>query len=209
MPKGAIHFTGSNFAIRRRLRWDILDRMRKLIENGTYKRPRWMDWVEAHPPLDTRNLLHTDRVVKNPYVPLISNLLDRYPHLRFEGCFDPDNEWQKGLDFYTHDHPVMQFVTYQLSLMNKGIDKEEAFRRTEKVFYDKRIESEKKQKVKMALGVDTDSSPIYTTGFGYHNEKIANNKEKLLLHIRDELRKIKKEVMETKHDKKYNKENNA
>ncbi|EAN31330.2 hypothetical protein TpMuguga_03g00585 [Theileria parva strain Muguga] len=201
MPKGAIHFTGSNFAIRRRLRWDILDRMRKLIENGTYKRPRWMDWVERYPPLETRNLLHTEKVIKNVYLPLINSLLKKYPHLRFEGCFNSENEWQKGFDNYTFDHPVMQFVSYQLSLMNKGISKEEAFLRAEKVFYKNRIESEKKQRVSMAFGLDEEESLSYTAGSAYLAEKEAKDKVKFLTEIRDELRKLKEGVLGDKRQK--------
>eukprot|EP00375_Theileria_parva_P000943 XP_763613.1 hypothetical protein [Theileria parva strain Muguga] len=125
----------------------------------------------------TRNLLHTEKVIKNVYLPLINSLLKKYPHLRFEGCFNSENEWQKGFDNYTFDHPVMQFVSYQLSLMNKGISKEEAFLRVtnffltnvqaEKVFYKNRIESEKKQRVSMAFGLDEEESLSYTAGSAY------------------------------------------
>ncbi|XP_955294.1 uncharacterized protein TA18525 [Theileria annulata] len=144
--------------------------------------------VERYPPLETRNLLHTDKVVKTQYLPLIIALLKKYPHLRFEGCFNPENEWQKGYNNYTPDHPVMQFVSYQLSLMNKGMDKEEAFSRTEKVFYKNRMESEKKQKVSMALDLDEEASPLYTTGSAYLAEKEAQDKVEFLTGIRDELR---------------------
>ncbi|EKX73405.1 conserved hypothetical protein [Theileria equi strain WA] len=197
MAKGAIHITGSNFAIRRRLRWDILDRGRKLVNSGTIERPRWLDWVEMAPPLETRNLLHTDKVIKNPYIPLVTTLLKKYPHLRFEKCFDSGNEWQKGVDNYNVDHPVMQFVAYQLSLMNKGMSKTEAFMRTEKVFYRKRMEIEKNLKVAMALAIDEEAVPLYTTGFAYWNEKLAEGQGRFLIQVRNELRRIKEEVLKS------------
>nr|BAN64210.1 hypothetical protein [Babesia bovis] len=196
MAKGAVHITGSNFAIRRRLRWDILDRMRKLVQSGTCERPRWLEWVERAPPLETRNMLHTDRAVRNPYLPLIDTLLRKYPHLRFEGCYNPANQWQKGLDNYTADHPVMQFVGNQLHLMNRGMSQKEAFEKTERMFYKRRMESEADIKVAMALGVDEHAAPKYTTGYAYVHAKIAQERGMFLTHVRDELRRMKKIAMQ-------------
>ncbi|KAK2196052.1 hypothetical protein BdWA1_002651 [Babesia duncani] len=195
MAKGAVHITGSNFAFRRRLRWDILDRMRKLVENGTYERPRWLEWVERAPPLETRNILHSDTIIKNPYIPLVATLLKKYPHLRFEQCFDPENDWSKGNDSYAASHPVMQFVTYQLSLMNQGIPKNEAFKRTEAVFYKQRLEIEKKIKLAMALAIDEKAEPLYTTGFGYWNARIAQERYRFLMHVREQLSVLKNEAL--------------
>ncbi|KAK1932713.1 hypothetical protein X943_000462 [Babesia divergens] len=188
MAKGAVHITGSNFAARRRLRWDILDRMRKLVYNGTCDRPKWLEWVERAPPLETRNILHTDRTIRNPYIPLVAALLKKYPHLRFEQCFRPENQWQKGLDHYAVDHPVMQFVANQLSLMNTGMSQKDAFQKTEKMFYKRRMEMEARIKVAMALAVDEDVEPLYTSGYAYWHKKIAQERGIFLMHIRDELR---------------------
>ncbi|CDR96458.1 hypothetical protein, conserved [Babesia bigemina] len=191
MAKGAVHITGSNFACRRRLRWDILDRMRKLVQNGTCERPRWLEWVERAPPLETRNMLHCDKTIRNPYPSLVADLLRKYPHLRFEGCYRPDNQWQKGLDNYAVDHPVTQFVANQLALMNRGMSRREAFLKTEQMFYKRRMETEGRLKVAMALGVDESAEPLYTTGYAYLHKKIAQERGVFLTHVRDELRYLK------------------
>lgn len=198
MAKGAVHITGSNFAARRRLRWDILDRMRKLVQSGTCERPRWLEWVERAPPLETRNLLHTDRTIRNPYIPLIADLLKNYPHLRFEQCYKPENQWQKGLDNYSVDHPVMQFVSNQLALMNRGMSKRDAFLKTEQMFYKRRMEMEAKIKVDMALGVVEDAEPMHTTGYAYLHRKIAQERGLFLTHVRNELRRMKEEAAKRK-----------
>ncbi|GFE52880.1 hypothetical protein BaOVIS_002840 [Babesia ovis] len=198
MAKGAVHITGSNFAARRRMRWDILDRTRKLVQNGTIDRPRWLEWVERAPPLETRNMLHGDRTIRNPYLPLIDTLLKKYPHLRFEQCYRPENQWQKGLDNYAIDHPVMQFVGNQLALMNRGMSQHEAFEKTEQMFYKRRMETEAKLKVAMALGMDEDAQPQYTTGQAYVHEKIAQERAMFLKHVRDELRRMKENALQKK-----------
>ncbi|ORM41182.1 uncharacterized protein BXIN_0367 [Babesia sp. Xinjiang] len=144
--------------------------------------------VERAPPLETRTMLHGDKTIRNPYLPLIDAVLRKYPHLRFEKCYDPDNQWQKGIDSYGIDHPVMQFVGNQLSLMNSGMSRRDAFIKTEQMFYKRRMEIEAKLKVAMALAVDEDVEPLYTTGYAYLHKKIAQERAKFLTHVRDELR---------------------
>ncbi|GBE59481.1 hypothetical protein, conserved [Babesia ovata] len=215
MAKGAVHITGSNFACRRRLRWDILDRMRKLVQNGTCERPRWLEWVERAPPLETRNMLHGDKTIRNPYPSLVADLLRKYPHLRFEQCYRPDNQWQKGLDNYAVDHPVTQFVANQLALMNRGMSRREAFLKTEQMFYKRRMETEGRLKVAMALGVDENAEPLHTTGYAYWHvssvyrllwlhspqKKIAQDRGVFLTHVRDELRRMKNVAIQRQQNK--------
>ncbi|GIX62217.1 queuine tRNA-ribosyltransferase-like protein [Babesia caballi] len=179
--------------------------MRKLVRNGTCDRPRWLEWVsssraccanvfdqvERAPPLETRNMLHGDRTIRNPYLPLIETLLQKYPHLRFEQCFRPENQWQKGNSPTEPDRPRRR--PRQLRRRPPG----HAVRRqptraheprhvapgrlcksedcpwptdaaqTERMFYKRRMEIEARLKVAMALAVDEDVEPLYTTGYAY------------------------------------------
>ncbi|SIO73559.1 conserved Plasmodium protein, unknown function [Babesia microti strain RI] len=173
MGKGAR--TGTNFSVYRRLTLNIVDKMRRLVDNNVYDRPRWLEWAEITPPLENRNLMNTDRNTFNAYLPLISRLLAKYPHLRFHNCYSQGNEFTKGNDRYNEDHHVMRFVKKQMEFINQGFTKRKSFELTEKHFYRERMEIEKNLKINAALGIDECASTGYTSGYQLYNEKRAQD----------------------------------
>ncbi|EAA20605.1 hypothetical protein [Plasmodium yoelii yoelii] len=89
MGKGAVHPNGSNFC--RSLKYNIVDKMRKLIETNLYDRPRWLEWSERAPPIEIYNISLKSKYNNNKYIDLVKFLLKKYPHLRFQDCFVEGN----------------------------------------------------------------------------------------------------------------------
>lgn len=217
MPKGAIHYTGTNFARLRRL--DIVSRVRALTEQRMMQRPAWLTYVERAPPLELSNLHLRCRKVPNVYIGLTRTLLRKYPDIRFQDCFVEGNETAKGHDTYRADHPAMQFVAMQLRLMNEGLSKEAAFKKTEDVFRERRAKLESAQKLHIAAAIAAAAAadpaalrkapmpssaaplstaegaglvqPMFTSGRAYWQTKVAESRTKHLLHIRRILREAR------------------
>ncbi|OEH80595.1 hypothetical protein cyc_02815 [Cyclospora cayetanensis] len=129
MPKGAIHYTGTNFSRLRRL--DVVSRVRALTHQRMMQRPQWLTYAERAPPLELSSLHLKCRRVHNTYLALTRELLQKYPDVRFQDCFVEGNDPVKGLDTFRADHPAMQFVALQLRLMNQGVPKAAAFKKME------------------------------------------------------------------------------
>eukprot|EP00921_Rhytidocystis_pertsovi_P020084 GHVQ01031868.1.p1 GENE.GHVQ01031868.1~~GHVQ01031868.1.p1 ORF type:complete len:336 (-),score=46.99 GHVQ01031868.1:1443-2450(-) len=166
--------------------------MRKLIEMKVYQPPKWMDAVERAPPLELQSLHLQQRKVFNPYPSMVRRILHKYPHLRFQDCYVDGNDWSKGNDRYRDDHPVMQFATKQLEKIHQGMSSHQAFRETEKEFYSRRMELEKQQKLMMAVAVDENVEPIFTTGHAYWQAHIAEEEARHLVRIRNVLRHLRR-----------------
>ncbi|KAF8822007.1 hypothetical protein IE077_000118 [Cardiosporidium cionae] len=198
MAKGAIHPNGTNF--RRISKLDIVARMRLLIQQKVYKRPKWLAATEKVPPLELQNLKLKDKTISNPYFGLVKTVLQKYPNLRFQDCFVDGNDWSKGNDTYRDDHPVMQFAAKQLQLMNTGLPKKAAFKQAEKHFYERRLALEKQQKLQMALAVDEKVEPLFTTGQGYWLTQMAKSEQEHLKRILSVLRSMKKNATPSSSD---------
>ncbi|KAL8427449.1 hypothetical protein Efla_003896 [Eimeria flavescens] len=224
MPKGAIHYTGTNFPRLRRL--DVVSRVRALTEQRMMQRPSWLTFAERAPPLELTNLHMRCRRVPNRYLTLTRELLQKYPDVRFQDCFVEGNETSKGLDSYRADHPAMQFVALQLRLMNQGVKKAAAFKQAEEVFLERRAELERQQKLHMAAAVaafaSADSAaaeaapisssfsplftsegmgivqPMFTSGRAYRQLRFAESKMKHLLHIRRVLGQLRGQAEQSK-----------
>ena len=156
---GALHPNGTNF--KRNLQFNIVQRMRRMVASGMYARPDWLEAVERNPPPELYNMKLQCRTIRNPYPRLISDLLKKYPDLRFQDLFVDGNDWSRGNDRYRDDHPVMQFVARQLQLMNSGVSKAESFRQTEEEFRSRRETLEVRQKVEMALAANQEVVPAF------------------------------------------------
>lgn len=210
MAKGAVYPRSSNFT-----RWsktNIVSRMRKYVDSNMFSRPRWMTLVERAPPLELHEIHMNSHFVANPYPELVAHLLRKYPNLRFQDCFVRGNNWTKGNDYYRDDHPVMQFVAYQLNLMQeKGFSRKEAFKLTERVFYERRMQLEREQKIHMALNTTALNGgklePMFTSAEAYWHTEIAKRQEQQyskiahhfrLLRAREELRNTIRDVKENK-----------
>eukprot|EP00922_Rhytidocystis_sp_ex-Travisia-forbesii_P044559 GHVS01066468.1.p1 GENE.GHVS01066468.1~~GHVS01066468.1.p1 ORF type:complete len:505 (-),score=102.68 GHVS01066468.1:28-1542(-) len=191
MGKGAIHPNGSNFR-RFPCRFDIVEKVRRLVDQRVYDRPQWLDAVERAPPMELHALQLNQRRFNNPYPSLVKTILLKYPHLRFQDCYVDGNDWSKGNDRYRDDHPVMQFAAYQLKLMHQGITKRNAFKQAESHFYERRMKLEKQQKVMMALAVDEKVDPVFTSGHAYWQSQIAEDDSRHLIRIRNILRALRR-----------------
>ena len=200
---GAIFPNTSNF--RRAQHANIVARMRRMVESGMYARPDWLEAVERAPPPELLNLNVQNRSLKNPYPKLIAGLLLKYPDMRFQDCFVDGNDWSRGNDRYRDDHPVMQFVTRQLQLMNSGMSRSRAFVETENEFRARREQLELKQKIEMAIAANTgvvpafgsanSPNPLFTTAEAYARQKQAQLEIAHLRHIQLRLRKIRDRVI--------------
>ncbi|CAD7935998.1 unnamed protein product [Amoebophrya sp. A120] len=222
MTKGAIHPNGSNFY--RGIRYDVVQRVENLLEQQSYReRPDWLLYCQRVPPLELTNLQLQDKKIANPYRILVRDLLQKYPDLRFVDCFTDGNDWQQGNDVYRSDHPVMQFVSHQLRLMNGGANssssstgrsynhagaalrstgrkmtKQEAFRATEKKFRQRRFAQERQQKLLMSMMVGHERlQPLFTKAKDVLREKKCEFQVTHLRHIRKELANIRRNATGT------------
>ncbi|EWC89237.1 hypothetical protein PFNF54_01939 [Plasmodium falciparum NF54] len=175
MGKGAVHPNGSNFC--RFLKYNIVDKMRTLVNTNLYDTPRWLEWSERAPPMEIYNISLKTKYNNNKYMDLVKFLLKKYPHLRFQDCYVEGNNNIKGYDYFRNDHIITQMATHQLYYMNRGYSKKEALEKTEKLFYDRRMDIEKQQKINMCLAIDEKVKPIYTNGYQYLYEKMADNEK--------------------------------
>jgi len=197
-----VHPNGNNF--RRVARLDIVDRMRRLVNQNLYDRPRWLSTCEEIPPLESKNFEIQDKVVRNPYPTMVKNVLKRYPDLRFHDPLLEGNDWQAGKDSYRPDHPVMRFVAAQKHIMNeRSVSKQEAFRIVEEQFLRERLAQEERQKIRMALFnksmSDVFSSsgatgapgvqPLFATGAAVHEKACADLEVRKLQEIRREIQR--------------------
>ncbi|XP_026191635.1 uncharacterized protein LOC34619610 [Cyclospora cayetanensis] len=217
MPKGAIHYTGTNFSRLRRL--DVVSRVRALTHQRMMQRPQWLTYAERAPPLELSSLHLKCRRVHNTYLALTRELLQKYPDVRFQDCFVEGNDPVKGLDTFRADHPAMQFVALQLRLMNQGVPKAAAFKKAEEAFRERRAALERSQKVHMASAIAAAAAldpaaaagaampassaplstaegigsvqPMFTSGGAYWQMEIARSQMKHLLHIRRVLRQLR------------------
>lgn len=201
MVKGAIHPNGSNF--RRVVRLDIVDRMRRLVNQNLYDRPRWLTTCEHTPPLESKNFEIQDKLVRNPYPQMVRHVLKKHPDLRFVDCFVDGNDWSAGNDTYRPDHPVMKFVARQKHIMNtEGLSKRDAFAKTEKEFAEKRMEREKYQKIRMALMQEmfgeNNVKPLFTTGSAIHTQATAELELQRLRTIKNKLIKEREKLPENR-----------
>jgi hypothetical protein len=197
--QGAIHPNSTNFD--RSLKFNAVARMRKMVSTGLYKRPAWLDVVERAPPTELMNMRIQNRTLKNPYTKLISALLAKYPDMRFQDCFVDGNDWSKGNDTYRDDHPVMQFVARQLELINGGMPKSIAFKKTEGEFYERRKKLEIQQKLEMAMAVNSNvipafgssqmPNPLYPNAEAYARQTAAQLEILHLRHIQRRLRQAR------------------
>eukprot|EP00747_Dinoflagellata_sp_TGD_P162477 gnl/TRDRNA2_/TRDRNA2_180137_c0_seq1.p1 gnl/TRDRNA2_/TRDRNA2_180137_c0~~gnl/TRDRNA2_/TRDRNA2_180137_c0_seq1.p1 ORF type:complete len:426 (+),score=108.88 gnl/TRDRNA2_/TRDRNA2_180137_c0_seq1:102-1379(+) len=196
MVKGAVHPNGTNF--RRVARLDIVARTRKLCETGLLNtRPQWLEWCERVPPMELHNLQVQAKKVRNPYPQMVSYLLKKHPDLRFQDCYVDGNDWSVGNDAYRDDHPVMQFVSRQLELMNKeGLSKKEAFSRTEEWFKERRQNLESEQKMMMAMALDAGLRPMFCSGQAYLEVERARAETEHLNRIRRVLREERTRIVE-------------
>ncbi|KNA01974.1 hypothetical protein PVNG_06271 [Plasmodium vivax North Korean] len=192
MGKGAVHPNGSNFC--RALKYNIVDKMRTLVETNLYDRPRWLEWAERAPPIEIHNISLKSRYNNNKYIDLVKFLLKKYPHLRFQDCYVEGNNNVKGYDFFRNDHIITQMATHQLYYMNRGYGKKEALERVEKEFYNRRMELEKKQKINMCLSIDKKIKPLYTNGYAYLYEKMVDNEKAHLGLILKRLRTMREKL---------------
>ena len=170
-----------------------------------------MDAAERAPPMEVMNLRIQNRTLKNPYTKLIASLLKKYPDMRFQDCFVDGNDWSKGNDTYRDDHPVMQFVTRQLQFMNQGMDKWEAFNKTEEEFRERRNKLEIKQKLEMAMAANSNvipafgspnlPNPVYPNAEAYAHQTAAQLEILLLRHIQRRLRSARDAIVN--EEKKY------
>ncbi|CRG93260.1 conserved Plasmodium protein, unknown function [Plasmodium gallinaceum] len=202
MGKGAVHPNGSNFC--RSLKYNIVDKMRMLVETNLYERPRWLEWSERSPPMEIYNISLKSKFNNNKYIDLVKFLLKKYPHLRFQDCFVEGNNNIKGYDFFRNDHIVTQMATHQLYYMNRGYGKKEALEKVEKIFYNRRMELEKQQKINMCLAIDEKIKPLYTNGYSYLYDKMAENEK---AHLNIILKKLKNMTEKLKKEKKTNDNN--
>jgi len=152
------------------------------------ERPKWLEWCERVPPMESQNLHLQVRKIRNPYPQMIGHLLKKYPDLRFQDCYVDGNDWSQGNDAYRDDHPVMQFVATQLNYMNTGMSKKEAFKITEDEFRKRREHLEREQKILMARAVDAGIAPMFSTGRAYLDVQRAKAEEKHMDIIRRRLR---------------------
>ncbi|KAL8270334.1 hypothetical protein Esti_005769 [Eimeria stiedai] len=224
MPKGAVHYTGTNFPRLRKL--DVVSRVRALTQQRMMQRPQWLTYAERAPPLELTNLHLRCRKVPNKYLTLTRELLQKYPDVRFQDCFVDGNETAKGHDTFRADHPAMQFVALQLRLMNQGVPKALAFKQAEEAFRERRAELERRQKLHMAAAVAAVASadpaafegapmpsssaplttsegmglvqPMFTSGQAYRQLRCAESQTKHLLHIRRVLRQLREEAQQTR-----------
>ncbi|CRH03141.1 conserved Plasmodium protein, unknown function [Plasmodium relictum] len=199
MGKGAVHPNGSNFC--RFLKYNIVDKMRKLVETNLYDKPRWLEWSERSPPMEIYNVSLKSKYNNNKYIDLVKFLLKKYPHLRFQDCFVEGNNNIKGYDYFRSDHIITQMATHQLYYMNRGYGKKEALEKVEKIFYNRRMEIEKQQKINMCLAIDEKVKPLYTNGYSYLYEKMAENEK---AHLNIILKKLKNMTEKLKKEKKTN-----
>ncbi|KYO01415.1 hypothetical protein PGSY75_0728300 [Plasmodium gaboni] len=200
MGKGAVHPNGSNFC--RFLKYNIVDKMRTLVNTNLYDTPRWLEWSERAPPMEIYNISLKTKYNNNKYMELVKFLLKKYPHLRFQDCYVEGNNNIKGYDYFRNDHIITQMATHQLYYMNRGYSRKEALEKTEKIFYDRRMDIEKQQKINMCLAIDEKVKPIYTNGYQYLYEKMADNEKAHLSIILKKLRNMKEKLQ-----KKGNNEN--
>lgn len=191
---GAVHPNGTNF--RRASKLDIVARMRRLEATNMLKegRPSWLELCERVPPMELHSLQVQSRKIRSPYPQMIKFLLAKYPDLRFQDCYVDGNEWGVGMDAYRNDHPVMQFVGKQLSLMNTGSSKKDAFKETEKYFYERRIRKESEHKVMLAMALEHGVQPMFTSGKAYLDNEIAKAELEHLNRIRRRLSDLKGEA---------------
>ncbi|EUR73552.1 hypothetical protein PFBG_01902 [Plasmodium falciparum 7G8] len=196
MGKGAVHPNGSNFC--RFLKYNIVDKMRTLVNTNLYDTPRWLEWSERAPPMEIYNISLKTKYNNNKYMDLVKFLLKKYPHLRFQDCYVEGNNNIKGYDYFRNDHIITQMATHQLYYMNRGYSKKEALEKTEKLFYDRRMDIEKQQKINMCLAIDEKVKPIYTNGYQYLYEKMADNEKAHLSIILKKLRNMKKKLQKKK-----------
>ncbi|CAD51026.1 hypothetical protein PFAG_01827 [Plasmodium falciparum Santa Lucia] len=196
MGKGAVHPNGSNFC--RFLKYNIVDKMRTLVNTNLYDTPRWLEWSERAPPMEIYNISLKTKYNNNKYMDLVKFLLKKYPHLRFQDCYVEGNNNIKGYDYFRNDHIITQMATHQLYYMNRGYSKKEALEKTEKLFYDRRMDIEKQQKINMCLAIDEKVKPIYTNGYQYLYEKMADNEKAHLSIILKKLRNMKEKLQKKK-----------
>ncbi|CDO63735.1 conserved Plasmodium protein, unknown function [Plasmodium reichenowi] len=196
MGKGAVHPNGSNFC--RFLKYNIVDKMRTLVSTNLYDTPRWLEWSERAPPMEIYNISLKTKYNNNKYMDLVKFLLKKYPHLRFQDCYVEGNNNIKGYDYFRNDHIITQMATHQLYYMNRGYSKKEALEKTEKLFYDRRMDIEKQQKINMCLAIDEKVKPIYTNGYQYLYEKMADNEKAHLSIILKKLRNMKEKLQKKK-----------
>jgi len=156
-----------------------------------YDRPKWLEWAERAPPLELHNMHLKCRKIKNPYPSLVRSVLRKYPTLRFQDCYVDGNDWSQGNDSYRDDHPVMQFAARQLQFMNAGHSRAAAFKKTERLFYERRMEIEKHQKIAMAMAVDERVSPLFTDPHAYWHTEMAAQEARHLNEIRKEVRGLR------------------
>ncbi|SOV13128.1 conserved Plasmodium protein, unknown function [Plasmodium gaboni] len=192
MGKGAVHPNGSNFC--RFLKYNIVDKMRTLVNTNLYDTPRWLEWSERAPPMEIYNISLKTKYNNNKYMELVKFLLKKYPHLRFQDCYVEGNNNIKGYDYFRNDHIITQMATHQLYYMNRGYSRKEALEKTEKIFYDRRMDIEKQQKINMCLAIDEKVKPIYTNGYQYLYEKMADNEKAHLSIILKKLRNMKEKL---------------
>lgn len=197
MGKGAIHPNGSNFC--RFLKYNIVDKMRKLVDTNLYERPRWLEWAERAPPIEIYNISLKSKYYNNKYIDLVKFLLNKYPHLRFQDCYVEGNNNIKGYDYFRNDHILTQMATHQLDYMNKGYTRKEALEKVEQLFYKRRMEIEKQQKINMCFAIDQEVKPLYTNGYAYLYDTIAENEKK---HLNLILKKLKAMNSKMKREKK-------
>ena len=162
--------------------------------------------------MEVMNLRIQNRSLKNPYPKLITSLLKKYPDMRFQDCFVDGNDWSKGNDTYRDDHPVMQFVTRQLQFMNEGIEKWEAFKKTEEEFRDRRNKLEIQQKLEMAMAANSNvipafgsahlPNPVYPNAEAYAHQTAAQLEILHLRHIQRRLRSARDAILN--EEKRYN-----
>ncbi|SCL96848.1 conserved Plasmodium protein, unknown function [Plasmodium chabaudi chabaudi] len=203
MGKGAVHPNGSNFC--RSLKYNIVDKMRKLVETNLYDRPRWLEWSERAPPMEIYNISLKSKYNNNKYIDLVKFLLKKYPHLRFQDCFVEGNNNVKGYDFFRNDHIITQMATHQLYYINRGYTKKEALEKVEKIFYNRRMDLEKQQKINMCLAIDQKIKPLYTNGYSYLYEKMVENEKAHLSVILKRLRNMRKTLENQKNSNNFDK----
>ncbi|KOB62499.1 hypothetical protein PFHG_04228 [Plasmodium falciparum HB3] len=180
------------------LKYNIVDKMRTLVNTNLYDTPRWLEWSERAPPMEIYNISLKTKYNNNKYMDLVKFLLKKYPHLRFQDCYVEGNNNIKGYDYFRNDHIITQMATHQLYYMNRGYSKKEALEKTEKLFYDRRMDIEKQQKINMCLAIDEKVKPIYTNGYQYLYEKMADNEKAHLSIILKKLRNMKEKLQKKK-----------
>jgi hypothetical protein len=195
MVRGAIHPNVDNW--RRASKLDIVARMRRLVDQKMYERPAWLTACERIPPMELHNLHMNTRLVRNPYPKMLEFLLRKYPQLRFQDCFVDGNDWSPGNDTFNDDHPAMQFVAWQLKLMNQGMSKPAAFKAAEKRFRERRLRLEREHKILMAMARDNQVEPMFTSGHAYWHAELAKNEQRHLESILYQLRNISEEAGST------------